>query len=204
MIKRLVQPVFILVLILLVIILITRECRGPKTQAVKADTVTTEKVIVELDTIVRTKIVQKIVPYETIDCLYYDVDTGAILADYNRVRVYRRLLWSDSMADITLTDTVFRNQLQGAKIKAFFFTHDTTRIITRIINTLPPPPRNKVFIGFQTGMIIPTNKIIITPTLTLNTRRDHLYSIGYDPFNKSAYVGLGWKIKLRLHQRDVD
>lgn len=194
--KRYLTPTFTLVIVLLIIVLLQRECSRPDGTPAKQDTVYLKAdTVVNTDTIFKTKTLPAPDPVHEIDCVFVTSDTAGILREYNRLRIYQRLLVCDSFADITIYDTVFKNKLQGYRLNTKFYKRDTTIYITKFINTLPDPPRSKVFAGFLTGMILP-DKIYISPTVLLVTKSDHLYQVGYDPFNRVATVGMAWKIRL--------
>jgi len=195
--KKLFPISLILNIALLLIILLQRECgHSTKTEAPKTDTVTITRDSIRHDTLTMLKII----PMPEPDTVYLSQervrDTLAALDDYNLVKIYDRLLWDDNYANIRLIDTLFRNALKGYRVKAEFYKHDTTRYITKIITTQPNPPRAKWFVGLQAGMILP-DKAIAAPTIALLTKREHLYTLGYDPVNKAAVLGFMWKIRIR-------
>lgn len=181
----------VIICALLVLLFLQRECRQPVNQQVN-DTIVNTDTIVKERYIDREKIVNRYIPIESIDCIYIYADTDQILADYNRLKIYKRKLWADSLADITTFDTVYQNSLLGSHVEALFKVHDTTIVRTQIVKEVIKP-RNKAFIGLQLGYIKPDG-FISAPTLHYLTKKDNMYSFGYDPFNKAYLIGMSWKI----------
>ena len=112
----------LLIAVLVVVILLMRQCSGPVTP--------TEPQIIR-DTIIEYVTIEKEYPvyvpkikYVTkvdIDTFTTPIDTSAILADYYAVRTYEDTQVLDSL-DLTITDTVSQNQILGRKI-AYNFTY---------------------------------------------------------------------------------
>ena len=191
--KKLLNPILILICLLLLIIVFTRECNQPTIEPQKTDTIIISDTIFRHDTIKLAGKVIKSDPIETIDCVFLDVDTAQILADYNRVKIYKRKLWADKLAYITTFDTVYQNSLLGSKIEVLFRTHDTTIIRTKIV---PEKPRNKVYIGFSTALNEQMRYNIYASAL-FQTKREHLYAVSIDPFDRAVMVSCYWKIRFK-------
>ena len=112
----------LLIAVLVVVILLMRQCSGPVTP--------TEPQIIR-DTIIEYVTIEKEYPvyvpkikYVTkvdIDTFTTPIDTAAILADYYAIRTYEDTQVLDSL-DLTITDTVSQNQIVGRKI-AYNFTY---------------------------------------------------------------------------------
>ena len=117
----------LLIAVLVVVILLMRQCSGPVTP--------TEPQIIR-DTIIEYVTIEKEYPvyvpkvkYITkvdIDTFSTPIDTAAILADYYAIRTYEDTQVLDSL-DLTITDTVSQNQILGRKI-AYNFTYPRTTI----------------------------------------------------------------------------
>ena len=122
----------IIIVTLVAIILLLRQCSGPVTP--------TEPQIIR-DTVVEYITIEKEYPvyvpkikYLTkvdIDTFQAPVDTSAILADYYAIRTYEDTQVLDSL-DLTITDTVSQNQILGRKI-AYNFTYPRKTIKETII-----------------------------------------------------------------------
>jgi hypothetical protein len=112
----------LLIVVLVVVISLMRQCSGPVTP--------TEPQIIR-DTIIEYVTIEKEYPvyvpkikYVTkvdIDTFTTPIDTSAILADYYAIRTYEDTQVLDSL-DLTITDTVSQNQIVGRKI-AYNFTY---------------------------------------------------------------------------------
>jgi hypothetical protein len=117
----------LLIVVLVVVIFLMRQCSGPVTP--------TEPQIIR-DTIIEYVTIEKEYPvyvpkikYVTkvdIDTFTTPIDTSAILADYYAIRTYEDTQVLDSL-DLTITDTVSQNQILGRKI-AYNFTYPRTTI----------------------------------------------------------------------------
>ena len=117
----------LLIAVLVVVILLMRQCSGPVTP--------TEPQIIR-DTIIEYVTIEKEYPvyvpkikYITkvdIDTFTTPIDTSAILSDYYAIKTYEDKQVLDSL-DLTITDTVSQNQILGRKI-AYNFTYPRTTI----------------------------------------------------------------------------
>jgi len=122
----------LLIAVLVVVILLMRQCSGQATP--------TEPQIIR-DTIIEYVTIEKEYPvyvpkikYITkvdIDTFTTPIDTSAILADYYAIRTYEDTQVLDSL-DLTITDTVSQNQILGRKI-AYNFTYPRKTIKETII-----------------------------------------------------------------------
>jgi len=177
--------------VLIVLLFLQRECSNPVVNQVNdtiviSDTITRDRIVNKVKTVVKYK------PITVVDCIFVYADTAEILSDYNKLKIYKRNLWKDDVADITSFDTVYQNSLLGSHLEAKFHVRDTTIIRTQIVKEAIKP-RNKVFVGLQLGYIKPDG-FISAPTLHFLTKKDNMYSLGYDPFNKAYLIGMSWKI----------
>ena len=121
----------LLIAVLVVVILLMRQCSGQVTP--------TERII--RDTIVEYVTIEKEYPvyvpkikYITkvdIDTFTTPIDTSAILSDYYAIKTYEDKQVLDSL-DLTITDTVSQNQILGRKI-AYNFTYPRKTIKETII-----------------------------------------------------------------------
>jgi len=117
----------LLIAVLVVVILLMRQCSGPVTP--------TEPQIIR-DTIIEYVTIEKEYPvyvpkvkYITkvdIDTFTTPIDTSAILSDYYAIKTYEDKQVLDSL-NLTITDTVSQNQIMGRKI-AYNFTYPRTTI----------------------------------------------------------------------------
>jgi len=127
------------------------------------------------------------------------LDTLAIIADYFAVKSANDTLKGENYL-IVIRDIVTQNRIRSRKAEA------TINIITETVHTtdsIPYPvpaddclkPRTKVYAGIGIGGW--TNKSGFAPSLAINTKKDHLYSVSYDVINQTAWLQIYWKIKLR-------
>ena len=116
----------LLIVVLIVIIFLLRNCSGPvePTERVIRDTIV-EYVTIEKEYPVyvpKVKYITKV----NIDTFTTPIDTAAILADYYAVKTYEDKQVLDSL-DLTIIDTVSQNRIMGRKI-AYNFTYPRTTI----------------------------------------------------------------------------
>jgi len=111
----------LLIVVLIVVIYLMRQCSGPieSTERVVRDTIT-EYVTIEKEYPVYVPKVKYVTKVD-IDTFSTPIDTAAILADYYAIRTYEDTQVLDSL-DLTITDTVSQNQIVGRKI-AYNFTY---------------------------------------------------------------------------------
>jgi len=122
----------LLIAVLVVVILLMRQCSGPVTP--------TEPQIIR-DTIIEYVTIEKEYPvyvpkvkYITkvdIDTFTTPIDTSAILSDYYAIKTYEDKQVLDSL-DLTIIDTVSQNQILGRKI-AYNFTYPRKTVKETII-----------------------------------------------------------------------
>lgn len=188
----------ILNILLLAVILILRECSPgcpdcPETKDSVSVTNTTDTVRIP------GKNVPYPEPYETIKPIpvisYINLtkeDSARIVSKYQELNKYDLAVLDDSNGKVNVLVNVQYNKIKDWTPKVEIYSHKTS---TETFHQ--PVLRNKVFIGFRTGMIIPENNVILAPTIVFCTKRDHLYAIDYDPFNQIAGLSVLWKIRLK-------
>lgn len=192
-------PYFVIVA-LLGIILLQRECMNcpnvsePNTK----DSIITHTEIKERivnDTVYYPK------PYEVIkkDTIHDTIfkthaDTLKAIKDYSLYRKYDLALINDSAGIVNCLVDVQFNQIAKYQLKGTLY--DRTKVIEHN-HYVVEEKRNKVFAGVQLGYSIPDTSMLVAPTLQFLTKKDHLYSVSYEPFRKIAEVGVFWKIKLK-------
>ena len=111
----------LLIVVLIVIIFLLRNCSGPvePTERVIRDTIV-EYVTIEKEYPVYVPKVKYITKVD-IDTFSTPIDTAAILSDYYAIKTYEDKQVLDSL-DLTIVDTVSQNQILGRKI-AYNFTY---------------------------------------------------------------------------------
>jgi len=189
---------YLAIALLLVIVFLQRECNKPK--PCPPTVIDTISVIHNTDTLYVEKTVYKPKPvyvHDSIppDTVWFSLPDSLITADYFRVRDYDILLRDDSAAKLSLLAKVYMNTLLKSELRGQVYQKTTTIIQDHYVQQ---PPRIKIYAGFTTGAMLP-DKFIFAPSLAVNTKRDHLYMLGYDPVNKLPYVTFLWKISLSRH-----
>ena len=122
----------LLIVVLIVVIFLMRNCSGKGTP--------TEPQIIR-DTIVESFIIEKTYPVYTpkvkyitqvnIDTFSTPIDTSAILSDYYAIKTYEDKQVLDSL-NLTIIDTISQNQIKSRKI-SYTFTYPQTTIRETII-----------------------------------------------------------------------
>ena len=188
------KTILSIVLILLTLLFLQRECSRPNPQPAQQPTVTSTVYSYYKDTII-FRYIPKPYPVKVIDTfpMPANVDTAAILKEFHSMNIYDRTLMDDSFALIRLIDTVNKNQLSGAVLE-YKNRQPVTIYQTHTIHP-PPDPRFQLYAGgFIQGN---TESFGAGPALFAKTKRDHLYGIGYDAINKQAQIHMQWKISFR-------
>ena len=182
-------------LFLLIVIIFLRQCT-PKSEQPTNNTTHTDTVTV---TITHTDTITEHIPGQEVhDTIYSDVpfDTLDLITDYFKVIISNDTLRGENYM-IAIRDVISRNRIQKRTAVA------TVKMVVQTIHTIDsiyyttdcPKARNKVYAGFGIGGW--TDKIGLAPTLALNTKKDNLYTVSYDVINKTAWINLYWKFKLR-------
>jgi hypothetical protein len=161
----------------------------------KIDTVTVVKKIAKYikgDDIYHETIVEKEKKIEV--PVYIKADTERILKDYHSKVLYKdKLVLSDGLGIVEITDTISRNKIIGRKWNAQI--NERTITDTKIVKELP---KNQVYVGAQ-GVV--GNSIVMAgPQLTFKTKKDNLYGVNFFlDANGNKYYGasVGWKIRLK-------
>jgi hypothetical protein len=159
----------------------------------KIDTVTVVKKVAKYlkgDDIYHETIVEKNVEVP----VYIKADTERILKDYHSKVLYKdKLVLSDGLGIVEITDTISRNKIIGRRWNAQI--NERTITDTKIVKELP---KNQVYVGAQ-GVV--GNSIVMAgPQLTFKTKKDNLYGVNFFlDANGNKYYGasVGWKIRLK-------
>jgi len=193
---------YLLIAILLVVVFLQRECNKPKPCPEQPAPEVTHDTTVKHDTIRFHDTIWYPEPVSSHDSFpVQPVDSSKALKDYYAYKTFDRLIKDDSTAKMNLVISLWKNSIEYAELRGTVFQKEKVIIETHTIykpKIVPEPPRTKVYAGFTTGAMLP-DKFIFAPSLAVNTKRDHLYSVGYDPVNKMPYVAFFWKISLSRH-----
>lgn len=180
----------VVLLAVVLFLIFTRGCGlKPGDTEYRTDTVTTVSYV--HDTVWHT-LPQKVI-HTPAEIVYRDaprnLDTVFIIRKYAASYFYDETI-SDSSIDINIKDTISMNEIMWRDVK-YLWKKPVTVIENKIIQV--PPAKTKVFIGFNIG----GNKNELssfTPELELTFYDRRAFSIGYNLQNKSAEVGLKWRV----------
>lgn len=173
--------------------LLLRECGSPVEPPEDHKTDTIIQIIYKTDTLS----INNTVYYPVYDTVFdsvpvFSLDTAQVFDDYYKYRVYNENLWKDSLADLNVRAVVWKNELIFAKLHGEIFR--TTIIKTEVHeHYIKEKSVRKLYVGIQAK--VSYDNLGVVPTLMFQTKKDHLYSAGYDPFNKSVYAGTYFKIR---------
>lgn len=194
-------PYWILILLFIVYI---RQCTGPKPCAPCEDAVIRNSVktdtMYKLDTLYVPSYIPQLVSAEQPSLYdataYTEIDTAAIVADYEKQRIYK-----DSQ-DITngyilINDTVTKNRLSG---RSFYVNVKTPVVTNTKTETVFEKPRNQLYLGIGAygNKTVPINAAGLS--LMFKTKRDKIYEGGAFVDWKGTvwyYGGMKFKIKIR-------
>lgn len=183
--KRILVSVFIYLLGFVGVLYFVDDFRNPPAPPdpiiiTKIDTVTKEYISYEPKVFyIDTGSVDTILKYK-------DIDTTAILRDYFAKRYYSDSLIEDSVYSIVINDTVTENRLLNRSVNVSLFKRDTTIII-------PYHQKRELFIGIST---IAMPDPVIAPTISLRTKTDAIFGLGYDVIHNGIHFSYKKKIAL--------
>ena len=193
---------YVIIGMLVATLFFTRECQRPNPCPDQADTVA-----IRLDTIYITNVVEKTVekpvPVYVHDSIPVNlpIDTLQVVEDYYKYRVYDLKLKEDTLADLSLRAEVWKNEL--TRVKLYGEIHQKTVIRTETRIEYVDQKRRKVFLGARISSEFsrPGSAFSIQPglaaALMYQSKKDHAYSVGYDPFNRVAYGTFWYKISFK-------
>jgi hypothetical protein len=186
----------IIYLILIGIIVLLRECQVNKVPCPELKTNST--ITRHIDTIqLKADTVFYPQPYAVVkgDTFYKDrlVDTAKIIADFSSIRKYRLPVMNDTNGVVDVLADVQFNKITKWILDAKFYPH--TYIIEKN-HVLIIEPREKLFIG---GYLCGNGKNYFgaVPALLFTSKKDHSYFAGFDPLNKTAALGMFFKIRFK-------
>jgi hypothetical protein len=186
------QTPWIIIVALLVIIFLQRECNHETPHA--NQTVTLYDTIHDTLPYPVTHYVPKLIYKDTghVRWQTQPVDTPAILSAYFERHFYKDTLINDTNALIVVSDTISRNRIiyRSPLLRIYPHIIRQTTIITQ-----KAPDRRKLFLGIGAGRNL--NRFGFSVNILYLSKKEHGYSFSYDVLNKSFYVGMYWKIKFR-------
>ncbi len=185
---------YIIILVLLVIIFLQRECNTVNQPLVKTnyiyDTV--------IDTVVLESNVYVPLPIyhdtgSTI-LLYQIVDTAAILHDYFSRYFYCDTIQDDSAACIVVCDTVSRNRIVSRQPYVSIYSHLVTR--SNIVSQVPAKVRQ---LSFGAQLNISSTSYGFSPTILYKSKKNTSLSFSYDIINHSYSFGVYLPLNFNRH-----
>lgn len=199
---------WVIIGVLCVLLFMARECGrpdppvDPEPPSVVIDTI--------IDTVYLDTIVEKPVPVIVHDSFPVFIDTGMVVDDYYKYRVYKVKLKNDSSAKLDLFADVYMNELQDVKLSGTIYNKVIIR--TETVEKLVAEKRRKVFAGAQISSAFSVQRsgfgdseLQISPGLAVGlmyqSKKDHAYSLSYDPFNKAVTGTFWYKISFRKKER---
>jgi len=176
---------YIIIIILLVIIFLQRECNTSNQTLVKTNYI--------FDTIIDTVVLESNV-YIPVPIyhdtgstllLYQIVDTAAILHDYFSSYYYCDTIQDDSAAFIVVCDTVSRNRIVSRQPFITLYSRLVTK--TKLVVSNPIQSR-QLSIGLQ--LAVAKNAYGLSPTILYKSKKNTSLSFSYDIINKSYSFGV--------------
>ena len=179
---------YIIIIILLVVIFLQRECSRPQPcpdPVVRVDTV------YRYDTIPYTPPPMTPKPGNVIEnTIPQKIDSLAVARAYFSKRFGVDTLVNDSLYLLSLRWEVTENA------PTLFQPTIINRKPTTIISHTPvEKAKNKVFVGFTVNRL--PSDYGLSASLALLTKRENLYTVSYDLRNKDVQAGIYWKIKFK-------
>lgn len=117
------------------------------------------------------------------------IDTIRIIEEFFTKYFYSDTISEDSNFIAVINDTLFGNQIISRK----FFHQNLRQTAVIINNELLNPPRLKLFVGgFVSGPTFGAGG-----SLHLVTKKDMMFSYGYDALKMEHQAGVAFKIRLR-------
>jgi len=186
--------------VLIVIIVLLRECSGGGEPCPEITSTTIEYDTIEVagDSIPYTVEVEVPKPYKVLDVrsIPADVDTSAILADFFRQYLYSDTIRIDSTYLVILDDTISQNRIEGRGVQ--FQQLRDFMVVKTITNNVEDPnskPRFKMYAGGFVGGNL--KQFDAGPEMLFQTKKDHVYGLQWSPFTDSYYVKTHFKISFK-------
>jgi hypothetical protein len=184
------DKIYISIIFTLAILLSFREC-NPKIkesvkEVIKYDTVTITKQLPapKTDTVFLNRDVYKRVIIK--EKVTEEIDTSAIINEFLKTKIYTRTLKDDSVAYVSMTDTVCGNTLLGG---VFTYKHRAPIVIERTKTVFKP--HGGLLLGFTTNISDESDLFVSGLYLSPNKGA---YQIGYSPISKTIEVGIFFRI----------
>ena len=190
-----VSPYVIVIVILIVALIFSRECRRCPDCPEQTTTVINHTDTIR-DTTLITKIIYKPLPKETIFIdIPVDANVEDIVNDYYTMKYYENIYLDDTSAYIATKDTVFNNALYSSELvfvnRRPTVINNTTTIIT--YDTCKECKHWNIGIGGLIGGY--TDKFGAGPSVIVSTNKKMSYTASYDFVQKIGYFGIYFNVR---------
>jgi len=193
--KKLLTPSLILNAVLLLIVtgymIFTRPAEKPFPAIISVVKVKVVPIPVNV-------LVEKPIPVTEYDSIPYPIyiDSSETVKDYFVFRKYDITLRDDSIAKLCLKAEVWKNNLQRAELTGQIYTKEKI-IENTTVKTITEPKRIKGFVGIAPGFDAKSFNVMVSGMVALQDKKEHIYSLKYEPFRKQGEIGILWKIRLK-------
>lgn len=185
---------------LIIVILCLRSCKIDNGPIVKIDGKKYQVIKHKVDTVyVRT--IQTV--YKKGDVIYREkpiyvqlpprIDTVEVIRDYYSKVIYKDTLkLKDSLGYITLTDTIFQNNILGRE-----WVSHVNKITIKDVTIVKELPKNQFYLGGLLNLNNKTGFTSVGPSVLFKTKKDRVFSVGAGlGTNMTVYYQGGIYIKL--------
>jgi hypothetical protein len=185
---------------LIIVILCLRSCQIENGPIIKVDGKKYQVIKHKVDTVyVRTT--QTV--YKKGDVIYKEVpiyvqlppriDTVEVIRDYYSKVIYKDTLkLKDSLGYITLTDTIFQNNISGRE-----WVSHVNKITIKDVTIVKELPKNQFYLGGLLNLNNKTGFTSVGPSVLFKTKKDRVFSVGAGlGTNMTVYYQGGIYIKL--------
>lgn len=171
-------------MVIVLAFIFTRRISKPAeiNEVVRYDTIPSDTVYIKVNNYLPRK--------DSIHCdtIPTDVDTLAILKDYFKSTYYSDTITNDSTFSLIINDVIAQNSIISREA---FYKNLQGQIVKTV--TQIPKPVNKFYIGGELLMSKNQQNLYITGTMC--SKKDKIYTLGFDPVNKAFNVGFAINIK---------
>lgn len=185
-----------------VIILLQRMCSGPEINCPEIEVTKLPPVTIKYET--QSYIPVVIPEYRDTGSVKWrtvyeqqKLDTAKIMEMYRSYfaeKRYRDEILNDTNGKVIITDLIRENKIINRTVEKEFYPH--TYIITKIEY---PEARRKVLVGLGVGGWV--DKFGVSGRLMYIDKKNHPYTISYNPVLRYAEIGTYWKISFRGKNR---
>jgi len=185
---------YIVIAALAILLFLAREfpsCPDCDTKIEYRDSITEKVVLVPVPV---NNNIPKPKPIHEVDSfpMYMPVDTGAILADYNKKRDYDVPLINDSTGTVSVKTSVYQNKLGPMKVYGTIQSREHYIYTNTVVKE---EPKRKLFLGatLTSGLAY----FGASADVMYVSKKDHPYRIAIDPFNRTVSASTYLKIKFK-------